>query len=100
MLFPPLLCQHHCRSGILHHVSETLRRIDRSDNWQKRPHWRGRINRKHLRPWWKKGRLRAYASNREEMVPYAGQVHGLIVPDGLVCCLRGDKTYWACDGGR
>ena len=32
---------------------------DRSDNWQKRPHWRCRINRKMLRPWWKKGRARS-----------------------------------------
>ena len=61
----------------------TLRRTDRSDSWQKRPHWRGRINRKHLWPWWKKGRLRAYASLCEEMVPYVGEVHGLIVPDGV-----------------
>jgi hypothetical protein len=73
---------------------------NRTDNWQKRPHWRCRIIRKMLRPWWKKGRAKVYSSVQEAMVPYAGEVHGVEVPNGLVYCQRGGKSYWLCDGGR
>jgi replicative DNA helicase Mcm len=77
--------------------SVTVKVVDRSDNWQKHMHWRGRINRSHLRPWWKKGRMRTYRSVREEMVPYAGNVFGVTVSNHVIYVKREDKTYWAGD---
>lgn len=78
----------------------TVRRQDRTDNWQKRPHWRGRINKHHLRPWWKKGRAKSYAANEEAMVSYVGDVHCVTVPNHIVYTKRDDKTHWSMNSGR
>lgn len=78
----------------------TLKKNERTDNWQKSPHWRGRINRNHLRPWWKKSKLKAYPSNRQEMIAYSGDVYCVTVPNHVVYCKREDKTYWSHNSGR
>jgi hypothetical protein len=78
----------------------SIKKIERTDNWQKHPHWRGRINRKHLRPWWKKGRAARYESIKEEMVAYSGDVYCVTVPNHVVYCKREDKTYWSHNSGR
>jgi hypothetical protein len=80
--------------------SVTIRRQDRVDNWQKQPHWRGRINKHHLRPWWKKSRAKTYPSNVEELRHYSGDVHCVTVPNHVVYCKREDKTYWSHNSGR
>lgn len=80
--------------------SVTVKRTDRGNNWQRSPHWRGRINRSHLRPWWKKSRAKTYKTNQEEMVHYAGDVFCVTVPNHLVYCKREDKTYWSHNSGR
>lgn len=80
--------------------SVTVKRVDRDDNWQKQPHWRGRINRAHLRPWWKKHRTKAYSSNKEEIVPYVGDVFCVTVPNHVVYCKRNGKTHWSHNSGR
>lgn len=78
----------------------SLRETNRIDNWQKHPHWRGRINKRHLRPWWKKSRTVSYASVKEEMVDYTGKVYCLRVPNHVVYVKREDKTYWSHNCGR
>lgn len=77
-----------------------LKPVDREDNLQKNPHWRGRVNRSHLRPWWKKGQAKTYASNEEKMVQYDGEVYCVTVPNHIVYCKREDKTYWSLNSGR
>jgi hypothetical protein len=78
----------------------TLKRTERTDNWQKQPHWRGRVNRKHLRPWFKHGRIGIYEANEERMVDYSGDVYCVTVPNHIVYCKREDKTYWSLNSGR
>jgi len=76
------------------------RLVDRHDNFQKAPHWRTRVNRKHLRPWWKKSRVNKYKSVVEEMVDYAGMVYCVTVPNHIVYTKRGEKSYWSLNSGR
>jgi hypothetical protein len=78
----------------------SLRETNRVDNWQKHPHWRGRINKRHLRPWWKKHRAACYASVKEAMVDYVGKVYCLGVSNHVVYVKREDKTYWSHNCGR
>ncbi len=78
----------------------TLKSVDRTDNFQKKPHWRGRVNRRHLRPWWKKSRVAQYESVEEKVVQYDGKVHCITVPNHIVYCKREDKTYWSLNSGR
>jgi DNA-directed RNA polymerase beta subunit len=80
--------------------SVSLKQTSRTDNWQKQPHWRGRINRKHLRPVWQKGREKTYKSNQEAMIDYSGDVYCVTVPNHVVYCKREDKTYWSHNSGR
>lgn len=81
-------------------MGASTRPVDRSDNFQKTPHWRVRINRKHLRPWWKKSRVAQYAVNEEELVDYAGMVYCVTVSNHLVYAKRGGKSYWSGNSGR
>lgn len=78
----------------------SLKLSEREDSFQKNPHWRGRVNRNHLRPWWKKGRAKTYVSNEEKMVQYDGKVYCVTVPNHVVYCKREDKTYWSLNSGR
>lgn len=77
-----------------------LRQIDRTDNFQKHPHWRGRINRRHLRPWWKKVRAKQYRSVEEKVVQHAGKVYCVTVPNHIIYVRREDKSYWSLNSGR
>jgi DNA-directed RNA polymerase beta subunit/intein/homing endonuclease len=77
-----------------------VKRSDRKDNWQKKPHWKGRVNKHHLRPWWKKSRAVGYDSNFEGMVPYVGEVFCVTVPNHVVYVKRDDKTHWSMNSGR
>jgi hypothetical protein len=77
----------------------TIKKLERVDNWQKAPHWRGRVNRSQLHPW--VGRhTRETDMFREEMVDYAGDVYCVTVPNHIVYCKREDKTYWSLNSGR
>lgn len=76
------------------------RKVERSDNFQKRPHWRTRVNRSHLRPWWKKSKASQYGSVTEEMVDYDGMVYCVTVANHLVYAKRGGKSYWSGNSGR
>jgi hypothetical protein len=78
----------------------TLKQTNRTDNWQKHPHWRGRINRKQLRPHWKRDKGKKYKSNQEGMVAYSGDVFCVTVPNNVIYCKREDKTYWSHNSGR
>lgn len=78
----------------------SLRQVDRTDNWQKSPHWRGRINRNHLRPWWKKSRVDSYESVVEEITDYSGDVYCVTVPNHIVYVKREEKSYWSLNSGR
>lgn len=80
--------------------SVTLKKNERDDNWQKRPHWRGRINRSHLRPWWKKRHAKVYKTNEERIVTYSGDVFCVTVPNHVVYCKRDGKTHWSHNSGR
>ncbi len=80
--------------------SVTVKEVTQNDNWSKERHWRGRVDRKHLRPWWKKSKLRQYASLREGMVPYDGKVYCITVPNHIIYVERRDKTYWSLNSGR
>lgn len=73
---------------------------NRTDNWQKNPHWRTRVNRKHLKPWFKKNSIKKYESNKEELVPYEGKVYCVTVANHLVYAKRGGKSYWSGNSGR
>ena len=76
------------------------REVNRDDNFQKNPHWRSRVNRKHLRPWWKKSRVNQYDSVTEEMVDYTGKVYCVTVSNHLIYAKRGGKSYWSGNSGR
>ena len=76
------------------------REVDRNDNFQKNPHWRTRVNRYHLRPWWKKRRAKQYKSVTEGVVNYSGQVYCVTVSNHLVYAKRGGKSYWSGNSGR
>lgn len=76
------------------------RLLERDDNFQKNPHWRTRVNRKHLRPWWKKHRAKCYDSVTEGMVPYSGRVYCVTAANHLVYAKRGGKSYWSGNSGR
>lgn len=78
----------------------SVKEATRTDNWAKERHWRGRVNRKHLRPWWKKSRAKQYAAVEEAMVPYSGMVYCITVPNHIIYVERGDKTYWSLNSGR
>lgn len=76
------------------------RLVERSDNFQKNPHWRTRVNRHHLRPWWKKSKAAQYESVVEEMTDYNGKVYCVTVPNHIVYVKRGEKSYWSLNSGR
>ncbi len=76
------------------------RLVERDDNFQKREHWRTRVNRKHLRPWWRKRRVLQYDLVVEEMTDYAGMVYCVTVANHLVYAKRGGKSYWSGNSGR
>lgn len=78
----------------------TVSLIERTDSWQKHPHWRMRVNRRQLLPVVQRGRDKKYPSNRMEMVPYTGDVFSVTVQNHLVYCKREDKTYWSHNSGR
>jgi biotin carboxyl carrier protein len=78
----------------------STRKLERNDNFQKRPHWRTRVNRRHLRPWWKKYRATEYESVVEDMVDYDGMVYCVTVANHLVYAKRGAKSYWSGNSGR
>ena len=68
--------------------------------WGTAPHWRCRINTKHLRPWWKHSRTGVYKSNEEAMVPYSGAVYCVTVPNHILIVERRTKTYLSLNSGR
>jgi hypothetical protein len=74
--------------------------VTRTDNWSKKRHWRGRINKKHLRPWRSKKHIETYPGNTEKMVPYEGTVHCVTVPNHILFVSRGGKTYLSLNSGR
>lgn len=78
----------------------TVKEVTRTDNWSRSRHWRGRINRHHLRPWWKKSNLAQYESVKEGMVPYFGQIYCVTVPNHIIYVERRNKTYWSLNSGR
>jgi len=74
--------------------------VTRTDNWSKERHWRGRINKRHLRPWRSKKHIETYPGNIEKMVPYEGTVHCVTVPNHILFVSRGGKTYLSLNSGR
>ena len=55
---------------------------NRTDNWQKRPHWRCRIIRRMLRPWWKKGRAKVTRRCGRRWSPTPGRSTAWRCPTG------------------
>jgi len=78
----------------------SVKEVTRTDNWAKERHWRARINRRHLRPWWKKGKANTYESVEETVVAYDGMVYCVTVPNHTLYVERRDKTYWSQNSGR
>jgi hypothetical protein len=72
----------------------------RKDNWQKSMHWRGRVNRKHLRPIVQKSKMGLYKCRAMQMVPYSGPVYCMTVPNHVIYVKREGKTYWSRNCGR
>ena len=77
-----------------------IHEVSRKDNWSRERHWRARVNRRYLRPWWKKGRARRYASNSEALVPYTGKVYCVTVPNHILLVERRAKSYLSLNSGR
>lgn len=65
-----------------------------------RPHWRTRVNRRHLRPVVSKRMFTEYEANEQELVDYSGMVYCVTVPNHLVYAKRGGKSYWSGNSGR
>ena len=76
-----------------------LKETNRTDNWQKHPHWKCKINRFQHRAMLRKHKIKNAKQSVEEMVDYAGSVYCVTVPNHLVYVKREGKLHWSHNSG-
>jgi len=79
----------------------SIKEATRTDNLSKHRHWRCRVNTSHLEPSFIKRKIKkADNSNLEAMVPYAGSVYCVTVPNHTIYVKREEKSYWSQNSGQ